>query len=232
MTSIKIGTFQKQPQGFSAFIPKQFTLQNSFNFSSKIYKKNIKATRLIGKLDGTTATLSYFEMTLFILHWLEPHCNTSKTCPLIQYTKHFILSSIFTKKGSCFMNVSKFCCYGTLALRLFMGALFCFAGVSYFFMTTLPIDPATPSGKFSLALLATGYFFPFLKISEILGGALLFFKRSSALGLLILTPIILNIVMLGFFLEPSIIPMGLVLLVCLGILTKSNWKKYTHLFDA
>ncbi len=96
----------------------------------------------------------------------------------------------------------------------------------------MPMDPATPAGKFAIALCATGYFFPFLKLSEGIAGILLFFKRSTPFALLILAPIILNIALFALFLDRSGLPMACVLLLFLGILAWENWDKYKSIFQA
>jgi Fic family protein len=66
MAPIKIGGFQKQPQGFKAFIPYPFPPKGGLIFSDKINKKNDKAIRLLGKLDGITELLPDKNFFLFM----------------------------------------------------------------------------------------------------------------------------------------------------------------------
>lgn len=66
MSPIKIGDFRKQPKGFKAFIPYPFPPKGGFVFSDKINKKNDKATRLLGKLDGITELLPDKDFFLFM----------------------------------------------------------------------------------------------------------------------------------------------------------------------
>jgi len=54
---IEIGSNIRQPTGFNAFIAYPFPPSCGFNFSANILKKNDKATRLLGKLDGITKLL-------------------------------------------------------------------------------------------------------------------------------------------------------------------------------
>lgn len=75
MSFYKIGTFQKQVQGFNAFIPELFPPKDSFHFDSKVYKKNDEATRLIGKLDGITKLLP--DSDFFILMYLRKDATSS-----------------------------------------------------------------------------------------------------------------------------------------------------------
>lgn len=67
-------------------------------------------------------------------------------------------------------------------------------------------NPAMPEKAmlFMQGIVATGYFLPFLKITETLAGALLFFKRLSPLALIILAPITLNIFLMHVFLTPEL----------------------------
>jgi hypothetical protein len=68
------------------------------------------------------------------------------------------------------------------------------AGGLFFFFGTMP--PAAPEdslpGKFMAALGATGYM-AFVKVLEILGGALVIIPKTRNLGLLVLGPIVVNI---------------------------------------
>ncbi len=68
------------------------------------------------------------------------------------------------------------------------------AGGLFFFFGTLPPPPAEDSlpGKFMAAFGPTGYM-TFVKVCEILGGALVAVPKTRNLGLLILGPILINI---------------------------------------
>lgn len=63
---IKIGEFQKQREGFSAFIPAPFPPEDGFKFSHSIERKNDIAIRLLGKLDGITQLLPDMDFFLFM----------------------------------------------------------------------------------------------------------------------------------------------------------------------
>lgn len=68
------------------------------------------------------------------------------------------------------------------------------AGGLYFFFGTLPPGPPEDSlpGKFMAAFGPTGYM-TFVKVCEIIGGALVAVPKTRNLGLLILGPIVINI---------------------------------------
>lgn len=75
MTPIIIGKNIKQPQGFRAFIPAPFPPERGFNFEQKILKKNERASRLLGKLDGITKLLP--DADFFLLMYLRKDAASS-----------------------------------------------------------------------------------------------------------------------------------------------------------
>jgi uncharacterized membrane protein YphA (DoxX/SURF4 family) len=99
----------------------------------------------------------------------------------------------------------------TIVARVLMGLLFVFAGVSFFFITPPPLEG--PMGDFFKGMMATGYFFYVLKVTEIVCGLMLIAGRFVPLALVILAPIILNIFLVHAFMAPE----GLVTAVVLGV---------------
>src|SRR3989338_9419905 len=75
MEPIKIGTMRAQPEGFKAFIPRQFPPKDGFAFDAKLLKKNDEATRLLGKLDGITKLLP--DQDFFLLMYLRKDATAS-----------------------------------------------------------------------------------------------------------------------------------------------------------
>ncbi|HVZ71244.1 MAG TPA: DoxX family protein [Polyangia bacterium] len=96
--------------------------------------------------------------------------------------------------------------------RLLLGLIFFVFGLNGFFHF-LPQPPAPPRAMaFAGALFATGYFFPLLKATEVLAGALLLADVAVPLALVMLAPIIVNIVAFHAFLAPgNYVVVGLVL---------------------
>ena len=66
MKTIEIGKYKKQKEGYKAFIPNPFPPKEGFDFSNKIIKKNDKAIRLLGKLDGITQLLPNIDFFIFM----------------------------------------------------------------------------------------------------------------------------------------------------------------------
>ena len=63
---IEIGKYQKQPNGFKAFIPDPFPPKGGFSFLQNTLRKNDEAIRLLGKLDGITQLLPDIDFFLFM----------------------------------------------------------------------------------------------------------------------------------------------------------------------
>jgi putative oxidoreductase len=102
-----------------------------------------------------------------------------------------------------------------LIARILLGAMFFVFGLNGFF-NFIPTPPNIPekAAAFAGALMATGYFFPFLKGVEVLCGLLLLTGAFVPLALVVLAPIIINIALFHGFLEPS----GLALVLVIGAL--------------
>lgn len=96
--------------------------------------------------------------------------------------------------------------------RYFLGLGFTVFGLNGF-LHFLPQPPAPPAAmSFAGALFATGYFFPFLKGTEVLVGLALLSNRYVPLALTVLAPIMLNIVAFHLFLAPAGLAIPIVLL--------------------
>jgi hypothetical protein len=89
------------------------------------------------------------------------------------------------------------------ASRILLGLIFTVFGLNGFFHF-LPQPPMSgPPAAFAGALFASGYFFPLLKGTEVISGALLLSGRLVPLALTVLAPVIVNIVAFHAFLAPS-----------------------------
>jgi uncharacterized membrane protein YphA (DoxX/SURF4 family) len=97
----------------------------------------------------------------------------------------------------------------TLIARLLLGFIFVGAGIAFFFTTPPPLEGAM--GDFFKGMAATGYFFYLLKVTEILCGLALMSGFFVPLALVVLAPVILNIFMVHAFMQPSGIPLALVI---------------------
>jgi putative oxidoreductase len=87
-----------------------------------------------------------------------------------------------------------------------MGALFLFGGIAFWFSAPPPL--VGDIAIYFAGLQASKYFFLLLKGTEIVCGLFLLTGFFVPLSLVILAPIVLNILMVHLFLEPSGLPMA------------------------
>lgn len=110
----------------------------------------------------------------------------------------------------------------TTSTRLILGLIFVVFGLNGF-LNFLPMPAPSPEGgQFLGALAVTGYFFPVLKFTEILAGALLLANIFTPLALILLSPIIVQIFLYHAILDPA----GLLLPIIIVIL--QSYLGYTY----
>lgn len=99
-----------------------------------------------------------------------------------------------------------------LIARILLGLIFFVFGIAGLF-NLIPPPPNLPENMqaFMKGMMATGYFFPLHKGTEIVCGALLLTGAFVPLALVVLAPIVLNIFLVHVFVEPSGLPMALVI---------------------
>lgn len=99
-------------------------------------------------------------------------------------------------------------------IRLLLGLLFFVSGVVGLLNLAPPPENLPEKLKlFNDGMMATGYFFPFLKATETVCGALLISGFFVPLSLVILAPIAIHIFLVHVFLAPE----GLIIAVLIGL---------------
>ena len=117
-----------------------------------------------------------------------------------------------------------------LILRSLLGLVYLVFGLNFFFHF-LPMQPMPEkAGAFAGALMGSGYFFQYMKVLEVLGGLLLLVNRYTALALLWLFPITLNIFLFHIFLAPMGAPIGIALILIHLFLGYAYFKYYASIF--
>ncbi len=123
--------------------------------------------------------------------------------------------------------------------RILLGLIyFVFGGMGLaiaFGLMKMPDQPAMPeaAATFMKGIMATGYFFPLLKMTETLFGGLLLFGIAAPLALVILAPITLHIILFHVVLTPDpgqwVLPaaMGVFQVIAMG----GYWNKYKGLLS-
>ncbi len=94
--------------------------------------------------------------------------------------------------------------------RILLGLIFFAAGLAGL-LNLAPPPPNMPEKiqAFMTGLLATGYFFPLLKVTETVCGLLLLTGMFVPLALVVLAPIVLNILLVHTLLQPDGLPVAL-----------------------
>jgi uncharacterized membrane protein YphA (DoxX/SURF4 family) len=99
-----------------------------------------------------------------------------------------------------------------LTARVLLGLVFFVFGLNGF-LHFLPQPPMSgPPADFAGALVATGYMFPLIKGTEVIGGLLLLTGRFVPLALALLAPVVVNIVAFHAFLAPAGLAIPIVVL--------------------
>lgn len=117
--------------------------------------------------------------------------------------------------------------------RYLLGLIyFVFGGAGLF--NLLPAPPEMPERMqtFMNGIMATGYFFPLLKATEMVCGLLLLLGFAPALALVILAPITLNILFVHAFMTPGAQELVLpVIMIVAHLLAATNFSNvYKPLF--
>lgn len=98
-------------------------------------------------------------------------------------------------------------------LQILLGLIFFVFGLNGF-LNFIPEPELSPEvAEFMGALANTGYFIKVVKLVEVVAGLMLLVRRFSALALLFLSPVVVQILLFHIFLEPSGLPMAIVLVL-------------------
>jgi len=117
-----------------------------------------------------------------------------------------------------------------MGARLLFGLAFVVFGLNGFlqFMSNPPMTPE--AGALLGAFAKTGYFFPMIKIIEIVVGVLLLANLFAPLATILVTPILVGITTIHIFLNPAGLPMMIFLHILHGIIALGYKSYYKQLF--
>jgi putative oxidoreductase len=118
--------------------------------------------------------------------------------------------------------------------RILLGLIYLVFGLNFFFQFLHMPQPTLSKEAvgFETGLFGAGYFFPFMKVVEILSGIALIVNRYTAFFALIIFPVTLNIFLFHTILAPAGAPLAIVLLVLNLFLGYAYRKYYTTVFTA
>lgn len=107
------------------------------------------------------------------------------------------------------------------AARILMGLIFFVFGLN----GLLGLFP-TPSSEIEAAAFPAGYLIPFVKVVQVACGFLFLVNRFVPLATVVIAPVVVNIVLFHLFLDPTGIPVAILvatLNVLLGVAYKSSF---------
>jgi uncharacterized membrane protein YphA (DoxX/SURF4 family) len=120
----------------------------------------------------------------------------------------------------------------TVIVRVLMGLVFLFASITYFFGLIEP-PPVTGALKtFDDGLNAAVYLLPTVKAFELLCGTAFVVGRFLPLAVVVISPIIVNIVLVHAFLAPAGLPLAVFLALANAFLAYQHRDVYKPLFRA
>ena len=101
----------------------------------------------------------------------------------------------------------------TIIVRTLLGLVFVVFGSNIFLhFIPMPPLPATLAGDFSKALMQSHYIYV-VGLLQVIGGLLLLIGRFVPLGLTLLGPVIANILLFHIFLDPSGLPLAIIVAI-------------------
>ncbi len=113
-----------------------------------------------------------------------------------------------------------------LICRILLGLIFFVFGLAFFIHFFPPQPPMQgKAGAFVGGLFGSGYFVNYMKVVEVIGGLLLLVNRYTALALLVLFPITLNIFLFHVILAPEGAILGIAMIL-LNIFLGYAYRKY------
>lgn len=98
-----------------------------------------------------------------------------------------------------------------IAMRFILGLMMVNAGLNKFFHYMAMPEMTEQAGALMGAFGASGYMFPMIAITEIVAGLMLFSKKFTAMGAMLMMIITINILLFHIFLDPAGLIMSIVL---------------------
>lgn len=120
----------------------------------------------------------------------------------------------------------------TMGARYLLGIIFTVFGANGLMMIFtgsgfIPMPPPTPEmGAAMGGLFALKYLMPLVKFLQVFSGVCLLANKKVSLALTLLGPIIVNIFLIHLVFDPAGLPVGVIALVCWGLLIKSRWAHF------
>lgn len=128
------------------------------------------------------------------------------------------------------LNNNKALKISVIVARVLMGLLFLFASVTFLFKLITPPEPTGAMKIFSDGLSASVYLMPTVKIIELVCGLAFVSGFFVPLAAVLISPIIVNIVLLHAFLDPTGLPVAIFLVAANLLIAYYHRDKYKNIF--
>lgn len=119
-----------------------------------------------------------------------------------------------------------------IIVRLLMGGLFLFASIAFLFHLIPQPELQGNTKVFMDGVNATGYLMTLIKVTELICGIAFVTGRFVALACVVIAPIIVNIFLFHWFVDPAGLPVGIFLVAANIFLAACNWSKYRPLLSS
>jgi uncharacterized membrane protein YphA (DoxX/SURF4 family) len=120
----------------------------------------------------------------------------------------------------------------TFALSLIFGLFFINAGLNKFFnYMPMPDDMPENLVKAMTAMMAITWLMPLVAVAEIVGGLLIIFPKTRALGALIVFPVMIGIILTNTVTDASGLPIAAAFSLVLFWIMFDNREKYQQLIS-
>jgi len=117
-------------------------------------------------------------------------------------------------------------------VSLLFGLMMINSGFNKFFNYMPMPEIPEAAGQFMYAIIQSGWLFVLVAIVEIIGGALIIYSKTRALGAVVLLPIIVGILLFNLVMAPSGAIMGLILFAINIWAIVENTGKYLPMIQA
>ncbi len=126
----------------------------------------------------------------------------------------------------------------TTGARLLLGLMFTVFGLDGLLraitgngLFPMPTEMSPEMTTVMTGIVGMKYLIPLAKFIEFVAGIFFLSGRFVDLGIIILTPVIVNIVGINLFVDRSGAPMAIVIAVLLLLVIQSRWNNFKHLFN-
>jgi uncharacterized membrane protein YphA (DoxX/SURF4 family) len=112
-------------------------------------------------------------------------------------------------------------------ISLLFGLLLINGGLDKFFhYMPVPEGLPEPLVKDTEALMEIAWLMPLVGLAELVGGILILFSKTRALGALIVFPVMVGVLLVNLTVAPEGLPIAIVIWAILGWIIYENWQKY------